>query len=96
MPPYSQVLILVHFTESLLNSRDFLFESKEESYLLLYAYLVDSFLLIILIKNNSNLVIKIPRNHRIRIIVEANFDSYYYASAANVADLVIRQSHKKY
>ena len=90
MLSYSQVLILMHFIESLFNLRDFLFELEEESYLLLYAYLVDSFLLIVLIRNNSNLIIKISRNYRIRIIVEANFNSYYHAFAANVANLTIR------
>ena len=87
---YSQMLISIHFTESLLDFRDFFFESEEESYLLLYAYLVDSFLSIVLIKNNSNLTIKISRNYRIRIIVEADFDSYYHAFAANVVDLITR------
>ena len=88
--PYSQVLILIHFTKSLFNSRDFLFEFKEESYLLLYAYLVDNFLLIVLTRNNLNLTIKISRNYRIRIIVEANFNSYYYAFSKNVVDLIAR------
>ena len=90
MPSYSQVFISVHFIEPLSNSRDFLFESKEESYLSLYAYLVDSFLSAILTRNNSNLTIKILRNYRMRIIAEANFDSCYHASAANVVDLITR------
>ena len=84
------MLVLIHFTKSLSNLRDFLFESKEESYLLLYAYLVDSFLLVVLTRNNSNLIIKISRNYRIRIIVEANFNSYYYAFSKNVVDLITR------
>ena len=88
--PHSQVLISVHFTESLPDSRDFLFEPEEESYLSLYAHLVDSSLSAVLTRNNSNLAIKIPRNHRMRIIVEADFNSCYHASAANVADLIIR------
>ena len=87
---YSQVLILIHFIESLSNLRDFLFKSKEENYLLLYAYLVDNFLLAILIKNNLNLTIKISRNYRIEIIIKANFNSCYHAFAANIINLIIR------
>ena len=84
------MLILVYFIKSLSNLRDFLFESKEENYLSLYAYLVDSFLLVILARNNSNLAIKISHNYRIEIIAEANFNSCYYAFAENVANLIIR------
>ena len=87
---YSQVLILIYFIESLSNLRDFLFELEEKSYLLLYAYLVDSFLLIILIRNNSNLAIKISRNYRIRIIVEADFNLCYHAFVENVVNLIAR------
>ena len=87
---YSQMLISIYFTKSLLDFRDFFFKSKEESYLLLYAYLVDSFLSIVLIRNNLNLIIKISRNYRIRIIIEANFNSYYHAFATNIIDLIIR------
>lgn len=90
MLSYSQVLILTHFIKSLSNLRDFLFEFKEESYLLLYIYLVNSFLLIILIRNNLNLTIKISRNYRIRIIVEAKFDSCYQAFSKNIVDLIAR------
>ena len=96
MSPYSQVLILVHFTKSLFDSRDFFFELEEEDYLLLYAYLVDSFLLVVLAKNNSNLTIKISRNYRIKIIVEADFKSCYHAFPENLADLITRQPRKKY
>ena len=88
--PYSQVLILIHFTKSLFNSRDFLFEFKEESYLLLYAYLVDSFLLVVLARNNLDLAIKISRNYRIKIIIEANFDFYYHAFSKNIINLITR------
>ena len=84
------MLILIHFIKSLFNSRDFLFELKEENYLLLYAYLVNSFLLIILTRNNSKLIIKISRNYRIRIIAEANFNSCYHAFSKNIANLITR------
>ena len=90
MLSYSQVLILIYFIKFLFNLRDFLFEFKEESYLLLYAYLVDSFLLVILIRDNSNLIIKILRNYCIRIIVEAYFNSYYHTFSKNVIDLIAR------
>ena len=82
------MLMLVHFTKSLSNLRDFVFEFKEESYLLLYAYLVDNFLLVILTRNNSNLIIKISRNYRIEIIVEANFNFCYYAFSKNLVKLI--------
>ena len=84
------MLILVHFIESLFNSRDFLFEFKEESYLSLYTYLVDSFLLAVLTRNNSNITIKIPRNYRIRIIAETDFNFCYHAFSKDVVDLIAR------
>ena len=87
---YSQVLVSIHFTESLFNSRDFLFELEEESYLLLYAYLVDNFLSVVLTRNNSNLAIKISRNYRIKIIAKADFNSCYHAFSENVANLITR------
>ena len=90
MLPHSQIFILIHFIEFLSNSRDFLFESKEESYLSLYTHLVDNFLSAVLARNNSNIAIKISRNYRMRIIAKTNFDFYYHVSSKDVADLIAR------
>ena len=50
-----------------LSNRDFIFELDELN-LILYTYLVDFLMHFILIKNNSNRVIKISRNFRLKII----------------------------
>ena len=96
VPPHSQVLVPVHFTGPLPDSRDFLFEPEEESHLSLYAHLVDSSLSAVLARNDSDLAVKIPRNHRMGMVAEADFDSCYHASSEDLADLAARQPRKEH
>ena len=75
--PRSQAQILVHHATLL--DRDFLFKPID-SKLSLYAYLVDSSILIILAKNNSNIAITVLRNYYLGIIYDTNFNNYYLVS----------------
>ena len=95
VPPHTQMLIPVHFTGPLPDSRDFLFEPDDESLLSLYAHLVDSSMSAVLAKNDSDLAIQVPRNRRMGTVAEADFDSCYHVTPSEeMADLATRRPRK--
>ena len=63
-----------------LPERDFLFELYDTK-LSIYAGLVDNDISLVLVKNESEKAIKVPRNMRLREIREAEFDRCYYVSS---------------
>ena len=60
--------------------RDFLFELYNTK-LSIYTGLVDNDISLVLVKNESEKAIKVPRNMRLGKIREAEFDGYYYISS---------------
>ena len=67
--------------------------------LLLYAYLVDSLVPIVLIKNKINIIIMVLRNYRLDTIYNTNFNNYYLISQedqANIISLVTQIPSSKY
>ena len=57
--------------------RDFLFELCDTK-LSIYASLVDNDISLVLVKNESEKAIKVPRNMRLGEIREVEFNRYYY------------------
>ena len=98
VPPHSQILISIHFTNPLPKSRDFLFEPDDESLLSLYTHLVDSSLSAVLAKNESEMPIQVPRNRRMGTVAEADFDSCYHASSNHeeITNLATRRPRKEH
>ena len=69
----TQLIVVVHdFFDDLLFDRDFLFESDDNEFIF-YAHLVDFFIKIILITNNTNQTIKILRNYRLKKLVKLDY-----------------------
>ena len=69
---YIRLIVVVHnFFDNLFIDRDFFFEFNDIEFIL-YVYLVDFFIKIILITNNTNQFIKISRNFRLKKLVKLN------------------------
>ena len=73
---YLNVTITIYYL-NLLN-RNFLFKSRENSILSLYAKLINKNTKAILIKNNSNKLIKIQRNIKLDNLSNLIINNYYY------------------
>ena len=74
VPPYSETQILVYYTA--LPDCNFLFEPAETP-LSLYAYLINTSIIAVLTKNNSDISIKIPRNLKLGTICDTDFNNYF-------------------
>ena len=61
--------------------KDFLFEPNNREYsLTLYAYIVDTGLFFVIVKNKTEKPLRILRNFRLDKIAKIYFDEYYYAN----------------
>ena len=79
VPPHTEMAIPVH-NFCLPESRDFLFE-PEDSELAMYAHLIESPTSSVLIRNDRNLPIKIPRNYRLGKATEIDFPNAFQVEA---------------
>ena len=82
--------------------RNFLFESKNVHHLLMYAYLIDVFIEIVIIRNDNDRSIQISRNIRLSKIFELKYSNVFLISFENddenIQKLAIQQSifaHRK-
>ena len=77
VPPHSQIQIPVYYTSLL--DRDFIFKPDNISTnLTLYAHFVDSLISTILVKNNTDYAVQIPRNFRVGTVQESDIENYYH------------------
>ena len=80
--------------------KDFLFEPDDREHgLTLYAYIVDAGLFFIVVKNETEKPLRIPRNFRLGKIAEMHFDGYYhvnvkYEDLINFATRRPKSAHK--
>lgn len=89
--PGSEMTIPVHHT-SIPSDRDFLFEPDELN-LSLYAHLVNSETRSIVVRNDSNKAVHIPRNCRLGRITELEFpNAFHIAADPDVSDLALRKA----
>ena len=88
--PNSSIIISIYYINVPVD-RDFLFKLFYSLYLSFYAYLVDYNIYYVLIKNKTSEFIQIPRNIKLNIIEEINFDNCYYIieNSATVSELII-------
>ena len=84
------IIISIHYINVLID-RDFLFKLFQSLYLSFYAYLIDYNIYYVLIKNETSEFIQMPRNIKLNIIKEIDFDNYYYIieNSATVNELAI-------
>ena len=85
IPARSEAQIPVHYATLL--DRDFLFEPMD-SMLSLYAHLVDSSVPAVLAKNDTDVAITVPRNHRLGTIYDTDFDNCYLVAQEDHIDAV--------
>lgn len=95
IPPHSQAQLAVHHAS--LPDRDYFFE-PEQLDLTLFAHFVDSSLSAILVRNDSDQHVKVPRNQRLGTVQEADFDNCYHVTSGveDVADLASRRPEKEH
>ena len=72
---------------SLLDDRDFLFKLSTEV-ISLYTYLVNNTFYSILVRNNSDKLVLIPRYLRLDLVSKIDYDNYYY-TAPKIVNLAI-------
>ena len=93
---HSNVTVTIYYLDLL--NRDFLFKSRENSILFLYAELINKNTKAILIKNDSNKLVNIQRNIKLRNLSNLIIDKCYHVifGQKNITELVIRYSKKKH
>ena len=95
IPPQSVGTVAIHHLA--LPERDFLFEPCDTN-LSIYAGLVDNHISSVLVKNESEKPIKVPRNMRLGEVIEAEFDGCYHISSGQeeVAELATRRPQSEH
>ena len=94
--PHSNVTVTIYHLNLL--DRDFLFEPRGDSVLSLYAELINRNTKAILVKNDSNKLVKIQRNMKLDDLSNLIIDECYHVTFGqkNIAKLVTRHSKKKH
>ena len=72
------VTVIIYYLD--FSNCDFLFESREDSILSLYAEIINKNIKAILVKNNSNKLIKIQRNIKLDDLSNLIIDNYYHVT----------------
>ena len=70
------VTVIIYYLN--LSNRNFLFKSREDSILFLYAKIINKNIKAILVKNNSNKLVKIQRNIKLDDLLNLIIDKCYY------------------
>ena len=90
IPPHTEMAIPVH-NVNLPASRDFLFE-PEDSELAMYAHLIDASTTAILVRNDKDIPVKIPRNYRLGRVSELDFpNAFHIEDSDDVRHLAIKE-----
>ena len=87
---HSNATVIIYYLD--LSNRDFLFESREDSILFLYAKIINKNIEAILVKNNSNKLVKIQRNMKLGDLSDLIIDSCYHVISGqeNITKLATR------
>lgn len=95
IPSRFEIHIFVHYI--ILSNRIFFFE-PDQNQLFLYIYLVNVFIITIIIKNNFDQIVKISRNLRLKTIQKADFDNCYHIifEKIDIIELIIRRPKQKH
>lgn len=83
--PRSDMLVPVSTPQNL-PQRDFLFEPKKQKNLTTFAHIVDSQISGILVKNESDFAVKIPRKLRLGVLHEIDYENVFFAEESHLTD----------
>ena len=87
----SEMIISIHyFVDNIFNDRNYFFESNEIE-LILYAHLMNTFIEIILVRNDDKQIVKISRNYRLDYLTEFDYSNAFFVNDDNV-DLIMKAS----
>ena len=87
----SEMIISIHYlVDNIFNDRDYLFESNETE-LILYAHLMNTFIEVILVRNDDKQVVKISRNYRLDYLTEFDYSNAFFVNDDN-ANLIMKAS----
>ena len=86
VPPRSEIAVPIHHAV-LPTTRDFLFEPADDVNFTLYAHLVDTSTSAVIIRNDRDQPIQIPRNFRLERITELDFPNTFQVSANEADDV---------
>lgn len=92
----SKLLVEIHHF-AILENLNFLFELNEILHLINYAHLIDATKKTIILKNDTNMLVHISRNHRLSKLFEMKyFNAFHLDAIDETRDLVVRQSKSHY
>ena len=78
--PHNETFVLVKTsTLSLSEDRDYIFEPTTQVNLILFAHLIDSKITEILVRNDSDHQVEIPRKLRLGVVTEINYENCFQA-----------------
>ena len=84
IPPHSEQVLSISKT-SLPENKDYFFEPSQQERLTLFTHLVDSHVAGVLVRNDSDNAINVPRRLRLGSIAEINYESCFQADVSSNA-----------
>ena len=87
----SEISVEIHHL--IVFDKDYLFELEDISHLIIYAHLVNVSIKAIILRNESNKLVQISRNHRLSRLSEMKYaNAYHIDSTDDARDLIARRS----
>ena len=83
-----------YFVDAILNDKNFLFEFDDINFII-YAYLINASIQIILISNNNFKIVKISRNFRLKYLIEINYSNVFFVDE-NIIELIMKTFRSLY
>ena len=84
----SQTKMIVFIHHSFLStSKNFLFEFVDDINLTLFAHIIDTFIFVVIIRNDEHQTIKISRNFRLKRISELKYINVFQIHAENIEEM---------
>ena len=78
IPPHSEKFIPISILiSSLSNNRDYIFKPTLQTNIVLFAHIINSIIIAILIRNNLNREVEIPQKLKLDTLTEINYENYF-------------------
>ena len=87
--PRANIMVSVT-TSKALPDRDYIFEPLQQHNLTLFAHLVDSHISSILVKNETDQTVHIPKRHRLGMLCEIDYGNVFFAEATTVTETLLK------
>ena len=79
----TKIIVFIHHS-SLSTNKDFLFEFVDDINLTLFVYMIDTFIFVVMIRNDEHQTIKISRNFRLKWINELKYINVFQIYVENI------------